>query len=148
MPRDRVSAEDKQRIIDAYANGEDYVETARLLGVKRTTAWGIVRRYQLHGQVNRPRGGARNRKVDQEMIDQMIATVEEHPEFTLSQINNNLQETLPNKPRITDSTISKTWQTSSLWLKRWRRSNRMAIGQTCCRPDGNMELGYSMWSTG
>ena len=36
----------------------------------------------LYEQVNRPRGGARNRKVDQEMIDQMIATVEEHPEFT------------------------------------------------------------------
>ena len=70
-----------------YVNGEDYVETAKLLGIKRTTAWGIVRRYQLYGQVNRPRGGARYRKVDQEMIDQMIATVEEHPEFTLSQIN-------------------------------------------------------------
>ena len=106
MPRDRVSAEDKQRIIDAYVNGEDYVETAKLLGIKRTTVWGIVHRYQLYGQVNRPRGGARNRKVDQEMIDQMIATVEEHPEFTLSQINTDLQETLPNKPRVTDSTIS------------------------------------------
>ena len=62
MPRDRVSAEDKQCIIDAYVNGEDYVETAKLLSVKRTTTWGIVRRYQLHGQVNQPRGGARNRK--------------------------------------------------------------------------------------
>ena len=45
-------------------------------------------------------------KVDKEMIDQMIATVEEHSEFTLSQINTDLQETLPNNPRVTDSTIS------------------------------------------
>ena len=75
MPRNRISTEDKQRIIDAYAAGEDYVEAARLLGVKRTTAWGIVRRHQLHGQVNRPRGGARHQKVDQEMTDNMVVPI-------------------------------------------------------------------------
>ena len=69
MPRNWIAAEDRQLIIDAYANEQDYVETARLLGIKRTTAWEIICRNQLHGNAPRHRGGARNRKVDQQMID-------------------------------------------------------------------------------
>ena len=39
-PRGYISVEDKQRIVDALANGEGYVETARLLGTKRTKPQG------------------------------------------------------------------------------------------------------------
>ena len=118
MPRNRISTADKQHIIEAHANGEDYVETARLLGVKRTTAWGIVRRHQLRGQVDRPRGGPWNVKVDQEMIDNMIASIEGHPEFTLARINENLRAALPDKPHITNSTISKILRGQLIMLKK------------------------------
>ena len=40
----RVSIADKARIRDAAANGQDFLEVARVLGVKRPTAYAIVRR--------------------------------------------------------------------------------------------------------
>ena len=39
MPRNRISMEDKQRIVDAHTSREDYVENIRLFGIKKTTAW-------------------------------------------------------------------------------------------------------------
>ena len=118
MPRNRISLETKQRIIDAYGNGHDYVEVARVLGVARGTAWSIVRRHQLQGVVERPRGGARNSKVDQEMTEACVAIVEQHVEFTLSQINHELRLQLPNKPRVCISTISKTLHGQLIHLKK------------------------------
>ena len=73
-------------------------ETAKLLGINWKTAWGIIRRNQLYGHANRLRGGPRNCKVDQEMINHMVAIVEDHPEYTLGQINAKLHFALPNKP--------------------------------------------------
>ena len=64
MPRQKISLEIKTRIVDAHNNGEDYEDVARLLGVKQSTAYSIIRRHQQTGQVEQPRGGAHNRKVD------------------------------------------------------------------------------------
>ena len=38
MPRNRISLETKQRIIDTHNEGQDYLEVARVLGVARGTA--------------------------------------------------------------------------------------------------------------
>ena len=53
----------KQRIADDHNNSEDYVETARLLGIKRTAAWATIRRVLEDG------GGFRQEanKVDEEL---------------------------------------------------------------------------------
>ena len=67
MPRARITLQDKQRIIEAHENGEDYVEVARVLGIKRGTAWSIIRRHQVNGVAVLPRGGAHNSKVDNAM---------------------------------------------------------------------------------
>ena len=55
MPRNRISLETKQRIIDAHNQGQDYLEVARVFGVARGTARSIVRRHQRHGVVVRRR---------------------------------------------------------------------------------------------
>lgn len=109
MPYQRISEVDKQRIVDAHNNDEDYVETARLLGVKRTTAWAIIRRFLESGLVVRPRGGFRQEanKVDEEMKNTLVEIVEEHAAFTLSQVKNELQVRLPEKPAISITTIRK-----------------------------------------
>lgn len=53
MPRRRrnarISEEDKQRIIDKYEANEDFLITAADLGIKRTTAYSIIRKYQRTG---------------------------------------------------------------------------------------------------
>ena len=39
-----IRAEDKQRIYDAFCRGEDYLQFAEQMGIKRQTAYAIVRR--------------------------------------------------------------------------------------------------------
>ena len=66
----------------------------------------------------RPRGGARNTKVDNEMIAKMMEIVEEHAEYTLVQINTELRSALPHKPVVTESTIAKTLKNRLIVLKK------------------------------
>ena len=108
MPYDRVKRSAKQAIIDAYENEEDYIEVARLLQVKRTTAYGIIRRWRETGAVDRPRGGSRQqrKKIDQEMRAAAVQIVEEHAAFTLTQILEELAQRLPGKPRISLTSLS------------------------------------------
>ena len=72
MPRERISDETKRRIIEAHENQGDYMEVARVLGVKRGTAWPIVSRFLANGVVARPRGGRRITKTDADMIETCI----------------------------------------------------------------------------
>lgn len=107
MPRARISNDTKTRTVAAHNEGRDYQETARILNVKPGTAWSIVRRSQRNLGVGRgQRGGARNNKVDREMIDACVEIVQDHPEFTLQQIKVELHNRLPNKPQVCISTIS------------------------------------------
>lgn len=108
MPYQRLSEIVKTSIIEAFQRDEDYYEVARLLNVKRTTAHGIVKRWQEHGVVVRPRGGAREAttKVDDEMKEAAVAIVERNAAYTLKQINAQLRQTFPQKPHISISTLA------------------------------------------
>ncbi len=86
MPYGRISEETKWQIVAAFNREEDYIEVARILGVKRTTAYGIVRRHQENGAIVRPRGGARLVKVDEDMKNCLVEIVEENAAFTLQQV--------------------------------------------------------------
>ncbi|GFO49870.1 hypothetical protein PoB_007637500 [Plakobranchus ocellatus] len=99
----KINTDDKRRIYESYVRGEDYVDVARLLNVKRTTAYNIVKRAeQNHGQIERPRADHRHAKV----TDAMRAVVEEHPDFTIRNINRELRTRLPQSPAISQTTIS------------------------------------------
>ena len=120
MPRNRISYVDKQRLIDAHARHEDYVEVARLLGVARGTAYAIVRRHQQHGVVARPRGGAHNKRMDEEMVDTIVLIMEENSEYTIHQINMELRNRLPNKPHVCDNVIASCLNGRLITLKKIR----------------------------
>ena len=48
----KINIDDKRRICESYVRGEDYIDAARLLNVKRTTAYNIVKRSeQNHGEI-------------------------------------------------------------------------------------------------
>ena len=109
MPYQRISIEDKQRLVDAHERGEDYVALAAQLGIKRTTAYAIIRRAaERGGIVALPRGGARpqRRLISQALVDAAVDLVEQHPEMTLNQINNQLRLLLPHHAHISRSTLS------------------------------------------
>ena len=58
-----ISDMDEQRIINAFENPElDYIEVAKSLGVQRGNALSIVRWFQRTGQVNKARGGNKEKK--------------------------------------------------------------------------------------
>lgn len=94
MPRgayQNISNVDRNRIINAYEEGRDYLHVATVLGICRQTANGIVKLFQRTGQRDkRPKGGAKNQKVTNDYKELIIAMVEEKPTITLKEIKANL----------------------------------------------------------
>lgn len=112
MPYSRISRDDKERLIATYENGNDYQELARVMNVRRTTAYSIIRRYVVSGEVERPRGGFRWRKMSEEMVDMACSIVEENNALTLVQINEELRLRLPNAPHVTITTLCSALRVS------------------------------------
>ena len=106
MTRRSISEEDKRRLIDAYEDGKSYEEVADVLGIKRGTAYHVIRRFKKTGVVARTRGGRNHQLVDEEMEGAAVSIVEQHAEFTLAQINHELRLRLPDKPHVCDNTVS------------------------------------------
>ena len=90
---------------------EDYLAVADTIGVNRSTARGIAARYVREGRIaERPRGGQNNLRVDEERKECLSDIVNENCILTLSQINHELSQSLPNKPEIHNRTLSRTLQ--------------------------------------
>lgn len=118
MERQRIPSDVKRRIIMAHEAGDDYIEAARVLGVKRGTAYSIVHRYILEGVIERPRGGRRHQKMDEDMANTVVEIVESQPEFTLAQIKADLQARMPDKPSVSIQTISTCLRNRLIFLKK------------------------------
>ena len=66
--RGRVSNVNRQRLVDAFEDGDDYHELAILLGILYQTARSIIRVWLVEGRVQGlPEGGARNIKLTDDM---------------------------------------------------------------------------------
>ena len=84
----------------------------------KSTAYNIVKRgLDNNGILSKKRGGARKEKVDQRMKDQIVEIVEEHPEYTLDQINADLQLQMPDAPHVSRSTIARTLENQLIVTK-------------------------------
>lgn len=118
--RCNISLVDKQRIVDAYNNPNlDYVEVAKALDVPRGTAWSIVKRYLEDGEVVvRKRGGGRRQVANQEMVTCLMECVEQHPTFTLRQLNEELRVRMPASPPISDTTIHRLLRGQLITMKK------------------------------
>lgn len=118
----RISSKDKQRLVDAYKANRDYQELASQLGIKRQTAYSIVKRTMTDDweRVERPRGGIRetSQKVNPDMQQKCIEIVEQHPDFTLDQINAELRLQYPTLPVVSRSTIARTLENQLIVCKR------------------------------
>ena len=110
MPRrNRILLEQRERIVRAFEDtNEDYLMVADTIGVNRSTARSIVARYIREGRIaKRPRGGASNVHVDNEMKDCLNDILNDNCMLTLAQINQELRRRLPRKPRIHDRTVAR-----------------------------------------
>ena len=56
--------------------GKDFVQLADTLEINRSTAYSIVR---ANRTTNLPKGGARNKKIDNESLEFVVELLEENP---------------------------------------------------------------------
>ena len=112
-----IASIDKRRIFEIHSNCGDFLTLARSLGIKRTTAYTIVRRWR---EENPPKGGSHNRKIDDEILQHAVEILEGIPMLTLKQLNHTIRDKLPIKPQFTALCINvsieiRLFQLNSLW---------------------------------
>lgn len=119
MPYSKISAEDKDRLYQTYVRGEDYVHAAEVMGIKRTTAYHIVRRAEgRQGVVTLPRGGKRIVKITDQMKAVIVDIVNTHPDFSLKAINAELRVRLPLERHVSTTSISNVLKGQLITLKK------------------------------
>lgn len=110
---------DKRRIIEKFLANEDFLLTAADLGIKRTSAYTIVRRYQRTGDVMDMRSsGGRKKLLDNESIDFLVMMVEDVPTISVRELNEYLRATFNLKPHVSDSTVGRALDGELITLKK------------------------------
>ena len=93
------------------------------MGIQQGTAWAIVRRAQDRGGVVAvPRGGRHRAFVDDDITATLVEIVEQHPTFTLVQLNAELRLRLPEKRRISTTSVARCLNNSLIVLKKMEDS--------------------------
>ena len=85
--RRRTSSPPRGSDTPSATAGDDYVEVAARLQIKRGTAWPIFARYQRTGEVVcRPRGGAQHHRFDEKSKDLLVMCLDDNPQLTLKHL--------------------------------------------------------------
>lgn len=117
MPGSRISQIDRDRLIDAYTQGRDYIELADALGVNQRTAYHIVLQFKRTGRRQSLRSGGRPpKKVTSPMLEALIAFIEEKPTATLDEMRSLLLLKFPSAP-VSTSTIMRHLDGAMITLK-------------------------------
>ena len=93
----RVTMEMKQRLIQAYNSGEDYLVAAGTLGIKEQTARSIILRHRNGQPIEDQRGGRRDEtvKLSEEVMALLVEMVEQQADITLKSIKEQLANREP-----------------------------------------------------
>ena len=119
-PRSVISDDDKERIVKKFRESNDLdvsVKFASDLGVKGPAAYRIIRD---RSKSPRPKpGGKTYSKVTPEMKARMVEIVEDHPLYTLDEINAELRNTFdaPHQ-QISKSTVARTLEGALISVKK------------------------------
>ena len=115
--RNRISNEDRRRIVDVHENGGDIIRLADDLGINRDTACSVIRVWMAKARVERlPQGGRRHVKVDDAMREEILRLARAKPFTTLVEIQDGLLRAFPEK-RIHTSTIARHLTNNLISLK-------------------------------
>ena len=89
----RTSSPPRESDAPSSTAGDDYVEVAARLQIKRGTAWPIFARYQRTGEVvRRPRGGAQHHRLDDKSKDLLVMCLDDNLQLTLKHLALILQQ--------------------------------------------------------
>lgn len=105
MSKPRISDIDRNRLIDAYLFGKDYIDLADSLNVNQRSAYRIIQQYKQSGKREALRsGGPPKRKFTLAMVEEVVSFVERKPTATLEEIKRHVMDTY----HITVSTTTIT----------------------------------------
>ena len=97
----KLSVYDRQRLIQAYEREDDFVEKAKILGIKRSTAYSIVSKYIKTGEIVCQRNGGNNHTVFTDEINNfVIQCLESNCLLTLKEINAKIRQAYLNKKNL------------------------------------------------
>ena len=122
MPRcyRRVSDADRERMIERYEQGEDFLTTANGLGINRTTSYAVIRQYQrqqaepLAEAIGKP---GRQKLLDDESLDLLVMLVEGNVTITVNDLNRSLREVFPRRRQVSDATVSRALEGGLFTIK-------------------------------
>ena len=102
-----VSPADRERLINAFEEGRDYIDLAEMLSIPRRTASHIILTFRRTGRRETlPRGGNRPPIFNDEMHEELIRYVEEKPTATLEEMRARLRLIFPLRP-VSTTTIMR-----------------------------------------
>jgi transposase len=90
MLRQQTSRADKQRLIQAYHDGKDYVVFGKQLGIKESTSRSLIQRFKENPNPQQ-RGGHKKKKITDDVKPVLLAFIEENPLVTLDVIKGYLE---------------------------------------------------------
>ena len=104
----RINQIDRDRLIDAYVAGHDFLQVAETLNVNRRTASDIILKFKRFGKREALRsGGAPPKKITPEMLQELITFIENKPRATLEQLKSQLIARFPEAPPVSTTTIMR-----------------------------------------
>lgn len=93
MPGQRISQVDRDRLINAYIEGRDYIELAENLNINIRSAYRIIRQFKTTNKRHAlPSGGHAPRKITSEFSEELVNFVESKPTATLEEMRSFLME--------------------------------------------------------
>ena len=104
----RIPVEDRQRLIDAYEDGEDFVALAHYLKINRSSAYSIIRLYQSENRVEAmAHAGGRPQSIDGDTLELITMLIEAYPQWTTKQLREEVCSIFSNKPSFSVSTLNR-----------------------------------------
>lgn len=105
----KISNTQRRAIIDSYVDGEDYLEVARSLNIKQSTARAIVKIYEKEFRKDKKKvGGYRGQKrITPEIEDLIEDILSEDVETSLKEIRDRIIEDFPDLKAPSISTIAR-----------------------------------------
>ena len=117
----RISLVDKERIVNAYENGENLSHVATFLNMKPRTAFNIVNRYNRIGAISSgKRGGYRKAMISEEIGNSLLQYLDTNYMATLEEMKKFLIEKYQLSPSV--ATISSILKNKHITHKSLRYS--------------------------
>ena len=132
----------RERLLSACRDARHFQQLAQQFGIARQTAHNIIMRDEVH---RRPKDGARNRQLDDEMLIYWIGKVDRQPTVALKELNDQTRADLPNKPHVSHDGIHPTGSSS-------RHSNddlvhliSLTKSNSQCQDNADHDFGVYFW---